>query len=193
MLEVQRGLTDMRLDSDACTVRSWQVTDLLALPRQANNRAIWCQMRDRFPHPYRLLHATMFLVAVHFARLAGRRERHFAIEARGSLAGGIGVVFGSDVHARTAELSYWLGEAYWGQGIATSAVKTMASYLIAHHRLLRLFALPYSSNPASYRVLEKAGFVREGVLRNAAVKNGQVLDQLVYAMAPDVEENRGAA
>lgn len=193
MLEVQRGLTDMRLDSDTCIVRSWQLTDLLALPRQAKNRAVWSQMRDRFPHPYRLLDAAMFLVAVHVTRLAGRRERHFAIEARGNLAGGIGVLFGSDVHAPTAELFYWLGEAFWGQGIATSAVKSVASYVIARHRLLRLFALPYASNPASCRVLEKAGFVREGVLRNAAVKNGEILDQLVYAMAPGVGKNRGAA
>lgn len=193
MLEVQRGLMDMRLDCGTCSVRSWQLADLTALPRQANNRAIWLQMRDRFPHPYRLRHAAVFLIAARFRRLAGRRERHFAIEARGNLAGGIGVVFGSDVHARTAELFYWLGEAFWGQGFATSAVKGIASHVMAQHRLLRLFAVPYSSNQPSCRVLEKAGFVREGVLRNAAVKNGEVLDQLVYAMLPTRGPNHEAA
>jgi RimJ/RimL family protein N-acetyltransferase len=135
----------------------------------------------------------MFLFAVHVARLAGRPERHFAIEVSGELAGGIGLLPGSDVHAQTAELFYWLGEAFWGRGIATRAVKAVADYVIAHHRLLRLSALPYSDNPASCRVLEKAGFSREGILRNNAVKNGRILDQVVYAIATEKRENRGAA
>jgi RimJ/RimL family protein N-acetyltransferase len=150
-------------------------------------------MRDRFPHPYRLRDAAAFLFAVHVARLAGRPERHFAIEVRGEVAGGIGLLLGSDVHARTAELFYWLGESFWGRGIASTAVKAVAGHVFAHHRLLRLCALPYSGNPASCRVLEKAGFSREGVLRNNAVKNGRILDQVVYAIVAEREGERGAA
>jgi ribosomal-protein-alanine N-acetyltransferase len=187
-----RQLTDMRVDSGACIVRSWRWGDLRALPRQADSPAVWSGMRDRFPQPYRVRDAVMFLLAVSLARWTGRPERHFAIEVGGEVAGGIGVLLGSDVHARTAELFYWLGESFWGRGIATGAVKAVASHVIAHHRLLRLCALPYSDNSASCRVLEKAGFSREGVLRNSAVKNGRVLDQVVYAIAVEGEEGRGA-
>jgi RimJ/RimL family protein N-acetyltransferase len=135
----------------------------------------------------------MFLLAVHVAKAAGRPERHFTIEVNGEVAGGIGILPGSDVHAQTAELFYWLGERFWGRGIATSAVRAVANHVIIHFRLARLSALPYSDNPASCRVLEKAGFSREGILRNNAVKDGRSLDQVVYAIATESRENEGAA
>jgi RimJ/RimL family protein N-acetyltransferase len=159
-------------------VRSWQWGDVADLARQANSRAVSDQML-RFPHPYRRLHAMLHVAFVGVRRALGR-ETNFAIEAGGKLAGGIGLLFGSDQNARQAELYYWLGESFWGRGIATAAVRAFTEHVFRSLEVERIFALPFEDNRASGRVLEKAGFRREGSRRGSAIKRGVVHDQLVY-------------
>jgi ribosomal-protein-alanine N-acetyltransferase len=103
------------------------------------------------------------------------------IEVNGQAAGGIGFSLHVDVERVSAELGYWLGEKFWGQGIMTEAVRTITNYAITSYDLTRVYALPYAYNAASARVLEKAGFVLEGRLRKSVIKNGQVVDQFMYA------------
>jgi RimJ/RimL family protein N-acetyltransferase len=109
-------------------------------------------------------------------------EVDFAIEAGGEAAGGIGLRLGQDVERFSAEIGYWLGEPFWGRGIATAALSATVKHAFAELGLIRIFAIPFAGNEASLRVLEKAGFLREGVLRRSAVKEGRVLDQLLYAV-----------
>ncbi|OUP18046.1 hypothetical protein B5F29_11840 [Lachnoclostridium sp. An196] len=85
------------------------------------------------------------------------------------------------IHFRTAEIGYYIGENFWGHGIATHAVKQACGDIFARTDILRIFAEPFSYNAASCRVLEKAGFQFEGLLRNNAVKNGKILDMKMYA------------
>src|SRR6185369_13745408 len=109
-------------------------------------------------------------------------QTYFAIELDGEPVGGIGYTLQSDVERIGAEIGYWLGAAVWGRGIATAAVRALSRHAFAAHpELQRLYAVPYTTNPASARVLEKAGYVREGTLRRSAIKDGQVLDQWMYA------------
>ena len=96
--------------------------------------------------------------------------------------GFIGVFRGENIHSRTAELGYYLGEPYWGHGYATSAVKQACEYVFAHSDIMRIYAEPFARNAASCRVLEKAGFRLEGVLRRNAVKNGITEDMKMYAL-----------
>jgi len=107
---------------------------------------------------------------------------NFAIEDDGQAVGGIGLIPGTDVDRVSAEVGYWLGRAVWGRGLATRAVRSLTAWTFATFDVTRLFATPFSFNPASARVLEKAGWRREGVLRNAVVKEGRVADLLVYAI-----------
>jgi RimJ/RimL family protein N-acetyltransferase len=88
---------------------------------------------------------------------------------------------GTDIERISAELGYWLGEEYWGRGIASAAIRRICEYGFSDLDLVRIFALPMGHNSASQRVLEKAGFVREGILRNACVKDGKILDEIMYA------------
>jgi ribosomal-protein-alanine N-acetyltransferase len=106
----------------------------------------------------------------------------YAIEVDGEAVGGIGLAIGADVHRLGAEIGYWLGEAVWGRGIATAVVRTLTPWAFATFGLERIFAGVFSSNPASMRVLEKCGYVREGVLRRAVIKDGRMLDQVLYAV-----------
>jgi len=88
---------------------------------------------------------------------------------------------GKDVHRFTAEIGYWLAEPFWGTGIMTQAVKSMTAYAIRDLKLHRIFAEPYTTNPASARVLEKARFICEGTLRSNVFKDGKILDQFLYS------------
>jgi RimJ/RimL family protein N-acetyltransferase len=167
----------MRLSLGVCDVRSWRPGDATALVAHANNRKVWLNLRDRFPHPYTARDARSFLKSV----IGARVETSFAIEVDGAAVGGIGFHVQSDVERIGAEIGYWLGEAYWGRGIATAAVRAVTEHALATPGLWRVFALPFADNRASARVLEKAGFTVEGRLRSSAIKDGRILDQLLYA------------
>jgi ribosomal-protein-alanine N-acetyltransferase len=171
----------MRLPLRTCEVRSWIAGDVPALVVHANNRNIWINLRDRFPHPYTKSDARAFI------REACRAEpeSNFAIAVDGAAIGGIGFQLQSDVDRVSAEIGYWVGEAHWGRGIATEALVAVTQHAVERHGLTRLFALPFAHNATSCRVLEKAGYVREGYLRRSAIKDGLVLDQIQYAFVAD--------
>jgi len=158
-------------------IRDWCRDDAPSIARYANNRKIWINLRDAFPHPYAPKDAEAFL-----KRAMQRVPRtFFAIATEAEAIGSIALMPGQDVHRFTAELGYWLGEPFWGKGIMTKAVNAISEYAFEEIGLHRIFAEPYITNPASARVLEKAGFVCEGILKANAVKDGRVLDQLLYA------------
>jgi [ribosomal protein S5]-alanine N-acetyltransferase len=168
----------MELKLQRCTIRSWHLDDAESLARHANNRNIWITLRDRFPHPYTIEDAKNFLErAIH----EDGRERFYCIEIDGSAAGGIGIILGEDVHRLTAEFGYWLGQEFWGQSIMSEVVPAFANYCFQKFSLKRMFASAYASNPASARVLEKSGFIFEGRLHKNVIKDGQILDSLLYA------------
>jgi len=167
----------MHLTLKTCEVRSWRPGDVASVVEHANNRRIWINLRDRFPHPYTAWHARAF---IRRAR-SSVPETAFALAVDGSAIGGIGFVLHQDVERVSAEIGYWLGEAFWGRGIATEALMAVTRLAIEEHGLTRLFAVPFAHNTASCRVLEKAGYVLEGRLRRSAIKDGVVVDQLQYA------------
>ena len=167
----------LKLDGHRCTLRRWAKSDVASLVRHANNLNVAKHLRDRFPHPYTRTHAFAFLT--HAA--ARDAPTNFAIVVAEEAVGGIGYVRGSDVERYSAEIGYWLGEEFWGRGIATEALQMLTHYLFADEQLLRLFALPLADNAGSIRVLEKAGYEREGLLRASCVKYGERRDQLLYA------------
>lgn len=167
----------MRLVLASCQVRSWSIADVASVAEYANNRKIWMNLRDRFPHPYTRRDARAFIAAVR----ARDPETMFAIAVDGQAVGGIGFVLHEDVERISAEIGYWLGERFWGRGIATDALKAVTAHAIRQHGLTRIYAVPFAWNTASARVLEKAGYVLEGRLRKSAIKDGIVTDQLQYA------------
>jgi RimJ/RimL family protein N-acetyltransferase len=151
--------------------------DAKALVRHANNPNVARQLRDRFPHPYTLGDARTFIESV----LPLKPVTNFAIEVAAEAVGGIGFSPGADVERYSAEIGYWLGEAHWGRGIVAEAVRLVSEYAFRDCRMLRLFALPFADNAQSIRVLEKAGYACEGIMRASAVKFGRPRDQALYA------------
>lgn len=164
-----------------CVLRPWREGDQESLVRHGNNRKVWRNLTDMFPHPYERSHADGW---VSFAN-SDPRSTHCAIALDGEAIGGIGAMAGTDIHQRTGDFGYWLGEPFWGRGIATAAATAMLRHLVEARRFARLQAPVFSWNPASMRVLEKVGFVREAVLQRSVWKDGTLTDSVMYAYLID--------
>jgi RimJ/RimL family protein N-acetyltransferase len=167
----------MRLECGVCVIREWKRGDEWDLFQMANNPNVSRYLTDRFPSPYTIQDAYAW-IDLNEAR---RNNTDFAIEVGGAVAGGIGYSQGTYEARLTASIGYWLGQPFWGRGIATAALKSLTEYAFATHGLRRIWSVVMAPNVASARVLEKAGYIREGIMRSGAVKSGEVLDLLLYA------------
>lgn len=167
----------MHLECRSCLVRSWRESDREALLRFANNRRIWRNLKDRFPHPYTAEAADAWLAL----NRTNPERTGWAIEVDDLAVGGIGLIPGEDVYAKTAHIGYWLAEPYWGRGIATDAVRAVSDHALTRLGFLRLEAPVFAWNPASMRVLEKCGYTREAVMEKSVFKDGEIIDSVLYA------------
>jgi [ribosomal protein S5]-alanine N-acetyltransferase len=167
----------MHLQLTRGVVRDWAADDVPALVRHGNNRNVWINLRDRFPHPYRERDAQWFVEQVG----RGSPPTVWAIEVDGEAAGAIGVERLTDVERVSAEIGYWLGEQHWGKGIVTEVLRAVTAHAFATFEFSRIFAVPFADNTASIRVLEKAGYVLEGRMRQSAIKDAIIRDQMLYA------------
>ena len=166
-----------------CKIRPWKIEDAPALQKMVSNKKILENLRDGIPYPYTLEDAKEFIQSM--IEADPNSTYAFAITVEEKVVGSIGAFRKENIHVRTAEMGYYIAEEYWGQGIGTSAVKLLCGYLFENTDLLRIFAEPFAYNQASCRVLEKAGFTLEGVLRKNAVKNGRVLDMKMYSIVKE--------
>lgn len=163
-----------------CDIREWKLDDAEELASLVNNKKILDNLRDGLPYPYKKEHAVEFITDM----LSADKDKtfSFAITLGSKVVGSIGVFRQSNIHNRTAEMGYYIGEEYWGKGIATRAVRKVTKYIFENTDIIRIFAEPFAYNTASCRVLEKAGFSLEGTLRSNAVKNGKILDMKMYSI-----------
>jgi RimJ/RimL family protein N-acetyltransferase len=162
------------------------MTDVDSLVVHANDRRVWQNLRDRFPHPYRREDAESWISS---AKAQTGPLRYLAIELNGEAIGAVGLDETGDIHRFTAELGYWIGRAHWGHGYATDAAAAMTTYGFDQLGIERVQANVYDWNPASERVLVKAGFRLEGRLRRHVFKDGKFGDVLMYAMVRSDRES----
>lgn len=165
------------IELDSCTIRDWMRGDEPSLVRHANNRNVSRSLRDTFPYPYTLGDAQSW-VNLATSRLRGQV---WAIDIGGFAVGGIGLHAGTDVNRLNAEIGYWVGEEFWGRGVATDAVRAVTRWGLGPGGFARIFAQVFDGNAASVRVLEKADYRLEGRMRLSAFKAGQLIDQLLFA------------
>lgn len=158
-------------------LRTWSRADVPRLARLANEREIWDQVRDEFPHPFTERDAEAY---VREARQDGVVVSR-AIVCCGELAGSISIKRNDDIRRYSGAVSYWIGRGYRGKGIATAAITEITRYALDELGLNRLYAKVFATNAASIRALEKAGYSKEGELQSAVFKNGRFLNQVVYA------------
>lgn len=136
--------------SDRLVLRAPSAQDIPAMARLANNPEVH-KWLARLPHPYSRDDAATFIGTIARSEI----EHAWSILNRdGDFLGTIGL----HILNQPAELGYWLGEPYWGQGYASEAVSALVSALDAAG-IERTAARAKAENTASRRVLEKAGFV----------------------------------
>jgi len=160
-------------------LREWRLSDKESLAEHADNIGIWNCVRDYFPHPYTIKDGEEFITMV-----MGKPKPavDLAIEIEGRAVGGVGIVLQQDVERVGAEIGYWLGERYWNRGVMTDVIKKMVEYSFANFHIQKLYATIFDFNIASQRVLEKAGFEKEAVLKQAAIKNDKIIDLHYYGL-----------
>lgn len=159
-------------------LRSWTMYDLENLVKYGDNPRISRFMSDGFPSPYTREKACLFIENAN----KELPPRIFAIDVEGEAIGAIGFHPEKDIHRRNAELGYWLAEPFWGRGIVTKAIQEVVPIAFATYNIDRIFARPFGNNPASHRALEKAGFILEAKFDQTLVKNGEILDEYIYAI-----------
>jgi RimJ/RimL family protein N-acetyltransferase len=159
-------------------LRPFNLNDLDSLVENADNVEIAKFMTDAFPNPYTIEKGKAFI------EMANKDNpvHIFAIAVNEKAVGGIGIHPQTDIHKKNAELGYWLGEKYWGNGIMTRAIKQMIEFGFKTYDITRIYARPFGSNIASQRILEKTGFILEARIKNNLYKNGQFDDELIYAV-----------
>jgi ribosomal-protein-alanine N-acetyltransferase len=161
-------------------LRKWKKEDARALAAAANNPRIAANLRNSFPCPYTYEDACWYIDDC----LAGEGKRRIsrAIEAEGKAVGSIGIFVQEDVYEKSAELGYWLSEAYWRRGIMTRAVEEIVREAFRTLDITRIYAEPFAQNAGSRGVLEKAGFTCEGTMRDGVYKNGTVYSYCMYSI-----------
>ena len=161
-------------------LREWRLSDSASLAENANNINIWNNLRDAFPHPYSEEDGKQFIER---ALSLPKPATLLAIAVEGKAVGSIGITLHTDVDRITAEMGYFIGEKYRNRGITTEAVKQIVTYAFINFKYLhKIYATPFDFNVASHKVLQKAGFEREAILKQAVVKNGKIIDLHYYSL-----------
>ena len=162
-------------------LRPYSLGDREALVELANNFNVSKYLQNRFPYPYTLDSADSWIAMVGM----DLEPHNFAIEWQGKFIGGIGLNPLADIHYQTAEIGYWLGEPFWGNGLATIATGIFICHVFSNLKFLRLQAMTIEENKPSARILEKNGFILEGKLNKHVTKYGRVYNALLYAKTRD--------
>jgi len=168
------------LQGERCLLRAYVVGDAPAMRAQADNPNVSVNLFEGFPSPYLDEHAQAW--CGHEAN-SGRFGYVWAITVGAAVAGTVSLrpLRGAGDRCN-AEVGYWLGEAYWRRGIASDAVRQVTDWgFAALPDITRIYAPIYARNAASQAVARKCGYVREGVQKQAIVKNGQVIDLTTWA------------
>ncbi len=172
------------LETKRLRLRPYTVEDIQELLPLVNHREV-AATTLRIAHPYTEQNAREFF------KLAEEPDKIWlAITLRGDgkQIGGIGLRVDSEhLHA---ELGYWLGVEYWGQGYATEAAREMLRYGFEDLKLHRIFASHFGHNPASGRVLRKVGMRYEGCQRQHLLKWNRFVDSELYGLLRQEWENR---
>ena len=167
----------MELISENIKLRPLSYADKEPLAKLANNKKIWNNLRDMFPHPYFMEDAEKFIDSIKLQE----PQITFAIELDHEFVGVLGMILQPDVCSKGAEIGYWIGEPYWNKGISTVALSLATRYGFEQLELERLYAGVFAFNDPSKKVLEKCGYKLEGISRNAFFKNGELVDEYRYA------------
>jgi ribosomal-protein-alanine N-acetyltransferase len=170
----------MQLTGNNFVLRRWKINDAPSLQKNADDRNVSAMLLDRFSYPYTLENAEGFISI----KMKEEPVTNFAIDIGGEVVGVIGVDIREDIYRKTPLLGYWISPAHRDKGIITEAVELITNYAFTHLDIICIQANTLGNNPASMRVLEKAGFTKQGVLPRSVIKGDEILDEHLYTLHP---------
>lgn len=167
----------MQLNGSCFKLRSWRNNDEPSLLKNANNPKVAAYLGNRFPSPYTAADASCWI------KMQSEEQKpatNLALAVEEKVIGGIGIELQTDIYCKNAKIGYWLGEHYWGKGIMTEALILFTTYVFDQFDVERIYAGVFNNNPASVKVLQKAGYVQEAMFKKALFKNGLFDDELIF-------------
>lgn len=170
----------MQLNGNNFVLRRWKASDAPSLQKNADDRMVSATLLDRFPYPYTLADAEQFISI----KINEEPVTNFVIDIAGEVAGVISVDIRADIYRKTPLLGYWICPAHRDKGVVTQAVQLIVDYAFEHLDIICIQANTLGNNYASMRVLEKAGFVKRGILPKSVIKDGEILDEHLYTLHP---------
>jgi [ribosomal protein S5]-alanine N-acetyltransferase len=176
----------MEIFFEGIILRPWTLSDASQLALIADNKKITDNLRDGLPSPYSLNDAHDWLNLI---LPENNPPRFFAITIDKKVIGSIGIVSKTDIYRKNFEIGFFLSENFWGQGIATRAIKAATSYSFRDFDIVRVYAESFSDNIGSRRALEKAGFKLEATLKRNIIKNGIIKDSCIYSVLKEDYKN----
>ncbi len=165
------------IKSNRLVLRPLKDKDEVRICELGNNKKIWLNLSNRFPHPYTIKKAREW---INFNK-EKKETMNFAITINDELIG----MIGCDYEQEYLECGYWIGEPYWGKGYAKEALFVFLKHLFENFNVMRVQAKVFTHNIASCKVLEKFDFKKEGVLRKTIKKENKFLDEFVYSLLRD--------
>lgn len=154
------------------------------IQRLANNHAIAINLRDAFPYPYTIEDAATFLELA----ANGALGKVYGVYDGDIFVGCCSLIPQQDIYRLNAEIGYWIGEPYWGKGYATEVVKLLLNVAFEELNLSRVYAHIFEFNKGSMRVLEKAGFHKEAIIKSSIIKEGKIFDEHLYSIRKDEKD-----
>jgi len=169
----------MKIENGDLILRNWKDEDAQQLVLIANNKKIYDNLTDSFPHPYLLNDASEYITS---AQKEDNVSKLFAIEIDGKVMGSIGAFSYKDVYRKNMSIGYYLAEECWGKGIMSKVIIAFVKYLFNSFDINRVYAEPFARNIGSRKALEKAGFRLEAELNYNVIKNGVKENSCIYAI-----------
>ena len=172
-----------RLETERLLIRRLDRSDMPAFLPLLNEWDV-ARTLGRVPHPYTEEMAQEFFDGLEKRRAAGE-DFNFAILRKSDreYLGGCGVFLRDD---RPFELGYWIGKPYWGNGYATEAARAAVQLAMVELKVTKLIAGWFIDNPASGRVLEKLGFVADGIEQRDCVARGHAVACNKMVLTPEL-------
>jgi ribosomal-protein-alanine N-acetyltransferase len=156
----------------------WEEEYYEAFFQYSKDKELYDNMSDDFPHTEEECRA----VVISFAECNDKRACFRAILVDEKVCGCIAAFFESGMYCKNAEIAYWIGKEERGKGIMTKVITDFVNFLFSGFDIGRVYARPFQYNTASCKVLEKAGFRKEGVLQNSVYKEGNIYNAVMYAV-----------
>lgn len=170
----------LKTGAEGVVIDTFRQSDVDVLVDHLNDPVVYANTLS-IPSPYHPEDAIKFYNGVQVFKKQSGDYKDFVIRKDGMLIGGIGLLYNHGLQSHKSEFGYWLTKSMRGKGIMTAVVDAFVEYVFATRTISRVEAHVFQHNPASARVLEKCGFEREGLIKNAFLKDEKLISAFLYA------------